>query len=464
MYKLLAKYKNKFLYTSCVFIIIGFVALVVLNTFNNTLIDHTEGHLPTVAWLLQTDNYPLYHSIDSAKRYSLIYGPVLYLTQALFLHILSPSILAAKVPISLALILSIFFLFLLVYKLIDLQTSVVTTTYIILVIICFGNLYGNILFQIRSDSLILMLTCLLTLITAVKPGKSTIVAAIITIGLCLNLKFTSIIYFLPLLYLIYNQQGISSVLVSLGGASLLSLLPFIHSQISLLNYLAWIKIISNHGLDFKQLEKNVVWALYLLFPFILLIFQLYCLNISEFKKTIVKYRDYLLLLLVSILLISFIAAKPGSGIHHLLPFIPSILYVYIHFLKKTLFIYSNHKKKKSTSFKVNILHLMLAVIFTLTFYHGGIKGVLLWEKFNTSGSAIIADIEKVIDRYPNTNIEMGYGENKGYPFTYYRPILVFHGNPYLIDANVLMDMRKAGIDISNKTIEVLDSCSTQIWL
>ncbi len=465
MDKLLAKYRKLFLYTFCLFIIICFVSLVVLNTTNNAFVDHVEGNVTAVSWLLQTGNYPLYHSVDSTEYYNLFFGPAFYLIEILFLKVSNPSIYAAKFPISLALILSIFFLFLLVYKLVNFQMAIITTAYITLVIICFGNLYGNVIFKIRPDSLILMLTCLLTLIIVTKPGKSSIVAAILTIAICVNLKFTSIIYFLPLLYVIYSQQGFFSLLISLFGATFLTLLPFVHPKISLFNYLAWIKIISNHGLDINLIKESLIWALYLVFPLIILIFQLYLLNTNELKKIFFsKYRYHLLLLSVSILIISLATAKPGSGKHHLIPFIPSILYIYILFLRKTFSVYSSYKKRKSNLIRSNIAYLISALVFIFTFYHGGVKGVILWEKISISGSKIVADIEKIIERYPNTNIEMGYGENTGYPLTYYRPILVFHGNPYLIDANALMDMRKAGIDINNKTIEVLDSCSTKIWL
>jgi hypothetical protein len=57
---------------------------------------------------------------------------------------------------------------------------------------------------------------------------------------------------------------------------------------------------------------------------------------------------------------------------------------------------------------------------------------------------------------------MGYGGK--YALTYYRPVLVFSGNPYLIDAVFEMDAALLGMKMPPKTLEILASCQTKIWL
>jgi hypothetical protein len=71
----------------------------------------------------------------------------------------------------------------------------------------------------------------------------------------------------------------------------------------------------------------------------------------------------------------------------------------------------------------------------------------------------------VMRDHPNKTIEMGYGGwNSKYKLTYYRPLLVFAGNPLTLDAMALGDMQLVGIAIPPGTLEYLQECKTQIWL
>ena len=57
---------------------------------------------------------------------------------------------------------------------------------------------------------------------------------------------------------------------------------------------------------------------------------------------------------------------------------------------------------------------------------------------------------------------MGY--SRSYPLTFYRPTLVFAGNPLILDAPALEDMQLSGLAIPQATIDYIKSCQAQIWL
>jgi 4-amino-4-deoxy-L-arabinose transferase-like glycosyltransferase len=465
-YKFIFNYVLLFLATGAVFILLNFISLVIIWNFSSTFTDHSEAQISSVSWLVQTGQ-PLYHKIEAAERYSLIYGPLLYLIDGVFLKLFGANIFVAKLPISLALILSIVFIFYLLKELSESRTALLGAACISLVLLCFGNAYGNVIFQIRSDSLILMCVSLGTLGVVKRNRLAAPLLCAVVLGVGVNLKFSSILYFLPIFVLLFSQQGIYATLVSVIGAIILSLLPFGLPQISLHNYIRWIHVVSNHGINIQQLQQNFESALYLLLPLAVISLQFFFTNQQEFSKTIKQEKGYLYALLISIAGSIFIAAKPGSGIHHLIPILPLISYLFVMVLAK---INSTNKlefwqsSQKEYIIKLFFICVLYLPIFIFVLINAGMKEVLTVENFYSPASEIITDLHGIVKSYPNQTIEMGYSTNELYPLTYYRPVLVFSGNPYLVDSAALMDMQKSGLDIPFTTLEVLSSCRTKIWL
>ncbi len=57
--------------------------------------DHAEAPCAATAWNYLM-GFPMYHDADSAARYSIVYGPCYYLTEAASLWILGPGPFSAK--------------------------------------------------------------------------------------------------------------------------------------------------------------------------------------------------------------------------------------------------------------------------------------------------------------------------------------------------------------------------------
>ena len=66
--------------------------------------------------------------------------------------------------------------------------------------------------------------------------------------------------------------------------------------------------------------------------------------------------------------------------------------------------------------------------------------------------------------HPGSTIQMGYSDRNGFKLTFLRPLLVADGNPYWLDAGVLMDYDAAGMAMPAGTINALETCKTQVWI
>ncbi len=59
---------------------------------------------------------------------------------------------------------------------------------------------------------------------------------------------------------------------------------------------------------------------------------------------------------------------------------------------------------------------------------------------------------------------MGLGEYKEYKYTYYRPVLVYMGNPYYIDFPIYMAYENANMVNRKQLTQIFETCKIDIWL
>ena len=158
-----------------------------------------------------------------------------------------------------------------------------------------------------------------------------------------------------------------------------------------------------------------------------------------------------------------VASVDGAGKFHLLPF--SIVIVY--WLARVFHEYysadgARAGRIRGFALKHKAIYLLLALMVLNAFpvnrrmlklmNHGG--------RFNGA----VADIENILMAHPEKNIAMGDGELKDYTLTYYRPLLIFAGNPYLIDSATIMGRKASGLGLEEKTIAAIENCEMDIWL
>ncbi|WP_196591926.1 hypothetical protein [Pectinatus frisingensis] len=411
-------------------------------------IDHGEVNMSAVSWLL-AEGKPVYTDLNADERYSLEHGPVIYLVTAGVMRLMGPSLLTAKVPGYVALVLSIIISAICFYRLVGIKKAIYLIGLETWILLKWPFIFMN-----RDDSF--MLLCMVIgLLSVMARDSKNFIGIGISLGILVNLKIHGFIYFLPILVLAYKYDGWKRVVCGLLLAFAIAIIPFLLPEISLVNYLQWLLKAAAHGISIKIFVGNLIYTLLLVFLIVAMGF-LYGVNWNSFCQ---EHRALIITSAISTLIINIIGAKLGSGSYHLIPLVPILLYFVALIIKVNLV---------NTSQKKMYAGAVLALIVLLVVSGNAINSQQrLLEKINKYSYAanVIEEIRAVESNYNGHTIEIGYGEDKTYSF--YRqfiPLLVFDGNPYLVDGAALMDMQLAGLPMPQTTISDLTNGKTKIWL
>jgi hypothetical protein len=273
----------------------------------------------------------------------------------------------------------------------------------------------------------------------------------VAIGVATNLKLTGVVYLAPVLALIAARHGVRAFVTGGLLAAVVIALPFvIFPHLSLADYRFWLQMSSENGVRVRLLRPNIEWALYLAAP----------LGLSLFARPDVAQRWMLLTTCAAISLIIVLAAKPGAGPYHLLPFVPLIVWLAASFDAAAATPTALAWRSRAAAAFV-----LPAVIIIIA----GIQQALFIDALRAAAHLHVArDITTFADEHPGARIEMGYGGTSSYkgsaPLTFYRPLLVFRDGDYLIDAPAVQEHQLAGIGIPPATLHALARCDVAYWL
>lgn len=151
----------------------------------------------------------------------------------------------------------------------------------------------------------------------------------------------------------------------------------------------------------------------------------------------ISYKIFTVILIE--FLITFIGAKPGAGIHHMLPFVPVNAYL-IYRLNPDLDV------PCARILKIIYFSLIFPSVFAIaTVYTPLIK---TWNDF---GGAI-KELQSFNNEYPG--LVMGITDYKNYPYTFLRAVL----NGTQIDYASYMDLQFAGVSDSTM-VKKMEDCT-----
>ncbi|AFZ16895.1 hypothetical protein [Allocoleopsis franciscana] len=443
-------------------LIVNYIVLLVLYATHNNFFDHAEANIATVSWLFQRGK-PIYHELESAERYSIPYGPMLYVINGFFLNLLKPSLFSAKIGGILAGGLSLLLLFYALKKIVGLQIAIFCSGYISLIFISIYSYFAAATFWNRSDSFLIMFVAL-GLLTAVRTTSwLAILGSALSIGISVNLKIHGILYFLPIYILFYFRHGIYSVLFSILGSLILVIIPFIgFPQVSLTNYIIWLNEFGEQGLSLNLLKGNIIWSLYLLAPLLFLFIYFKFINNNEFNVFLKNNKYFIFSILVSLLGVAILGSKQGAGMNHLLPLIPPWAYLFALTLSQAIAVERKRSFKDINKYSYCLYISLIGALLTVTLIRASVNEIRFIDLSSKYHDEPVQEINEILQSYSGITIGMGYGGD--YDLTYYRPILTYHGNPYFIDAVSMMDSEFLRKGIPTETLKALSSCKIDLWL
>jgi len=437
---------------ACVTVFISFVAIQVWYLTRGGFAGEVEPVVSNLSWQLQSGQ-PLYTSFDQAERYSVLYGPSVFLTNGLFLKVLGPSLASAKVASALAAIASLLLLYAaLRRKRFDPVALAVTAGAVL-----YFWAQGFSIYLVRPDALMIFAVTL-GLYAAVRTRRwLAVVTVAAAAGFTINLKVHGIVYFLPVLVLLARRFGYRSVVWTLAGSGLVIAAPFaFHPQISAVNYLHWLTNETHHGFRLDLLVQPANFTLLLALP----VAVVALLRGRRFGY-LGEEKLYIWSLVPAVLAVMVISAKPGSGILHLMPLIPTAMFALGRLIRPLLDsglpVWGRPGARAAAA--------SLVVVAGLT---GGVtefRAVRLvnWQLQQMPGLA--ADVQNLMDTHAGLTMGMAIaGVDRAFRATWLKPLLVFRGNPVLLDPISVMDTARAGVPLSRGTYDAITDGRVAMWL
>jgi len=288
----------------------------------------------------------------------------------------------------------------------------------------------------------------------------------ISFGCAVNLKITSVFYMFPIVLLSLERKSTWFHTTIICLSLLIVILPFLNKNISFFNYLDFIKLATNEKMYFRLFYDCLKFSfLYFFIPTTLILLYL-SKHKDNLKNICLKYKFPLITLFVCLVVVMIMGAKAGGGNLYMLPFMP----IFVYFWSKLINIEFNYQYVKLSNTKLLIiLSLLLGLTFS-TVPTSVLKTGYMLLKFsiNLKKDAIprqvINDLRNIDRQYPELTIHMGIGEYKDYKYTYYRPVLVYRGNPYYIDFPAYMAYQNSKMLDRKQLAQIFEACKIDIWL
>jgi len=439
---------------------IGVHAVFAFNYLNfPAYLDHIEPNAAIVSWLFLKGE-PVYHTVDAATRYSFLYGPLGYIINAVTLGLFGGSDFTFKLTGILALLVS--YGAILAAALRTHCDRVFTVLASLTYFAAMALFFKNYSFWSKPDSIMTALVALSVLVCTLRSGTPALIAGGAIAGAIINTKLHGAAYVFPMLVfqlnVILKQEGFAAALKSAAIMAaaffLVAAAPFVlFDNISITNYSAWLQTAGAHGLSKQLLISNAQLLLFAAVP--ILIWVCAGLTNGNTRDTFKSYWPTVAAVFVSLAVILIVAAKPGSGPHHLLPLLPAIAII------GSIGVRQHLGSGIQPAVWVTAAAFLIAVTIK-ALVTGSYLIAILGDP--VAASAMKNDLNNIIAEHPDKKIHMGYGSTNTYPATFVRSNLVFNGQPYLIDASALMDMQYGGVGIPASTIAAINEEAAPLWL
>jgi hypothetical protein len=391
--------------------------------------DHVEPSIAAVSWAV-IRGQEAYPSAASSAMYGLPYGPMLFLFNGLTMKLFGPCIVSSKIAGALA---SVGSLVLTAIAARRASPSGWPRAILLTALVYFA--FGATTFWVRAEPFLLLCSSLAVL-SLTLPAAAAVVVAGVALGIGVDLKISAFVYLFPVLILLGRRTSLLHLAMTLGVAAVAAAIPFVLSHnISATGYFYWMWTAAGHGFRLRAVPSALEWAIFVLIP---------VLSFAG-SRAVSSWgshpRLFRLLLIVSVFASLPLAAKYGTGFYHFLPFIPLVAFAAAGSLETS---------------RINSPGMLLACVVL------AVSQLPHWVAATTALPAReIARELREIDRTHGPSTAMGYSRN--YRVSFFRPLLVFDGNPYALDAASLMDWHWGGAAFPAAAVDAIRECEVAVW-
>ena len=434
-------------------------ALLIRYLFYPSYLNHAEAIVAAASWL-GWEGYPLYPRLDTGDVYGAQYGPAAFQIIGSLLWLFGPTIGASKMAGLIAFALSQVLSFVTLRRLGAGAAEAVTMTGVQCVVLA-GFTDQGVAWGVRSDALLFLGAQTAVLVATSAPTIFTAAALGLLGGWCVNLKIHAALYILPAF--VYHLCRSPSAAVGLRltcvaglTAAIAVMLPFSPNNASLFEYFHYFQALKHTPWDRWLFQENIVLAAMCLVPLVLM----YALFTPKLPYA---FKWFIGALVLCITIVTFPAAERGSGPHHLLPFLPSLVWGFVVMRREVAASLPDHRARGRYE------GLSLGLVVALLFGFGPIV-VSSWgsvfQRFDDTPLVTegIAEIDRALDDHPGLRVAVGPGAGAGsFDAQALRVIPVFRGNPLPIDSFSWMASEMNGV--SDEVVRrAVRECRVDLWL
>jgi hypothetical protein len=424
-----------------------------------TMAGHGESSMVCMAWRFR-EGAALYAAPDAPEQVTITYGPMQTLLNAGLLWLFGPHVLVAKVAAGLMALAGLACCARVYIQVGDRRTALLGMGWLALAYMKSSMQT----FFVRPDAALLLCLSLSLLAVFVLPKRWGWIVLGVAAAWGTNLKITMPAYMVPVAVMYWRRHGFGGVWRAGVLAAILGAAPFVLSpQISLVNYLFWLKVLADQGADIGYMTLPIGGYLALIAGPVACAMGIFAWSRPKaFGELAYRHRWLGVSAAVTGLLALWVAIKPGNGPAHLLPFYPTLGVV----LVKSLTELGRGEKvelggKQWLLAGSGIVMLLALAAFSIRSTWVNVIQGCRWRE----GWALVREVRGLAEKYEGRGMALAAGSSQERYFTTrYQAELVLRGNPYVLDVTSLMFMQKAGQPIPERTREYLAQGRCPLWL
>lgn len=387
---------------------------------------------------------PVYHPIDGAQRYALLYGPLLTMVYG-WIFAVFPTITSVK----LAGIAFAFIGVVLTMRLICTRQSVAWRWSLMLFASIALGFLGKSLLMARADALIFLLASLAALAAVAWRHPLLWIGA--AAGVASGFKVTAVLYFVPLALLFLRTGGWPVFFLSAGLFGVALALPFFHPQVGVTEYLQWLKAATVHSYNTQVFLSNLGVAGFFFVPLVVQYLVFRERRLADFG------------FVMSAILVAFLGSKLGGGQYHLLPFLPILMALIVRRPTPEIGTWMHHDIVLPAAKGAVLLMTIPACFVFLTsssFLQPQLFGVKNPYKMDP---AALDEALSFGERFGFRQTSVGYGQMSSRNSNALAN-LAAKGAPILLTDVAMWDMDASKLPVPEGTVEAVRTCQIPVWL